>query len=529
MHGRGLRVAFAVAAAIYFDLLGRPRKTARPSSRSSRGCPSGTLQVDLAFLADPLSILMCLFITFIAGWIHMFAVGVHARRRQASAKLFRDLDRFVGHRCSMPGARIENSAGRHVLDALVDGSRVPARTCRSASGSTRDSAAAAVHRSAFDDEPGGGRDWGAHGCRDVPDRSRAAGTNAARIPVPGRRAWPRLRRDVADLAAATRRSRRRCCLIGAAGKSAQLPLLLLAASAMMDGGPTPVSALDSTTVDGWPVAVSPADAPAGTRSIAVWSTHAGRRPRSRGSVAITASVRGDAIASAQDDIKTVLGDSNRVADAARRMLRARHRRVRGGDLRTWSPHAGFKALLFLGAGSVIHGMHDEQDMCFTVPALVHADHRGDVHRRLAGDRRDRAARFSGFWSRDEILLVVRRRRATALVRRSWIRHGRSASAFDMTRQVVMAFFGERGPGTSLADAEEAPDSRRGRTAGRDPQRGRGIQAARACHRSCGIPLMARCAPGSLRSADPTMFRKICLGDPREASPPSSRRPARIIG
>ena len=65
-------------------------------------------------------------------------------------------------------------------------------------------------------------------------------------------------------------------------------------------------------------------------------------------------------------------------------------------------HAFFKALLFLGAGSVIHGMHDEQDMrhmgalrkllpitaaCFIVGWLA-----------IAG-----VFPFDGFWSKDEIL------------------------------------------------------------------------------------------------------------------------------
>ncbi len=51
-------------------------------------------------------------------------------------------------------------------------------------------------------------------------------------------------------------------------------------------------------------------------------------------------------------------------------------------------HAFFKALLFLGAGSVIHGMDGDQDMRhFGQPAQVHADHRGHVHLRLAGHRR----------------------------------------------------------------------------------------------------------------------------------------------
>ena len=80
-------------------------------------------------------------------------------------------------------------------------------------------------------------------------------------------------------------------------------------------------------------------------------------------------------------------------------------------------HAFFKALLFLGSGSVIHGMHDEQDMrdmgalrklmpitaaTFIVGWLA-----------IAG-----VPPFAGFWTKDEILLVratTRARRCTSSV------------------------------------------------------------------------------------------------------------------
>jgi len=101
-------------------------------------------------------------------------------------------------------------------------------------------------------------------------------------------------------------------------------------------------------------------------------------------------------------------------------------------------HACFKALLFLGAGSVIHGMHDEQDMrrmgmlrkfmpvtaaTFIVGWLA-----------IAG-----VPPFAGFWSKDEILLFSLANSpalyilglATAIL-----------TAFYMTRQVIMVFFGK---------------------------------------------------------------------------------------
>jgi NADH-quinone oxidoreductase subunit L len=101
-------------------------------------------------------------------------------------------------------------------------------------------------------------------------------------------------------------------------------------------------------------------------------------------------------------------------------------------------HAFFKALLFLGSGSVIHGMHDEQDMrrmgrlrafmpitagTFIIGWLA-----------IAG-----VPPFAGFWSKDEILLFALAENpalyvvglVTALL-----------TAYYMTRQVAMVFFGD---------------------------------------------------------------------------------------
>jgi NADH-quinone oxidoreductase subunit L len=68
-------------------------------------------------------------------------------------------------------------------------------------------------------------------------------------------------------------------------------------------------------------------------------------------------------------------------------------------------HAFFKALLFLGAGSVIHAMHHEQDMRYyggLVRRSLHLLGDGDRDR---GDHRgrDRRHRLRRFWSKDAIL------------------------------------------------------------------------------------------------------------------------------
>ncbi len=101
-------------------------------------------------------------------------------------------------------------------------------------------------------------------------------------------------------------------------------------------------------------------------------------------------------------------------------------------------HAFFKALLFLGSGSVIHGMHDEQDMRRMgrlrkfMPVTAGTFIIGWLA--IAG-----VPPFAGFWSKDEILLYSLDKSpflyiiglATALL-----------TAYYMTRQVILVFFGK---------------------------------------------------------------------------------------
>jgi NADH-quinone oxidoreductase subunit L len=105
-------------------------------------------------------------------------------------------------------------------------------------------------------------------------------------------------------------------------------------------------------------------------------------------------------------------------------------------------HAFFKALLFLGSGSVIHGMHGDQDM----------RHMGGLRRfmpvtaatfivgwlAIAG-----VPPFSGFFSKDEILLFAWGS-GGAQGRALWAIGLVTAllTAFYMSRQVFMVFFGE---------------------------------------------------------------------------------------
>ena len=106
-------------------------------------------------------------------------------------------------------------------------------------------------------------------------------------------------------------------------------------------------------------------------------------------------------------------------------------------------HAFFKALMFLGAGSVIHGMHHEQDM-----------------RRMGGLKKYMPYTymtflagwlaicgiipFSGFWSKDEILWSAASTRYIPVGWLVWIvgTIAATCTAFYMTRLVAMTFWGK---------------------------------------------------------------------------------------
>jgi NADH-quinone oxidoreductase subunit L len=139
--------------------------------------------------------------------------------------------------------------------------------------------------------------------------------------------------------------------VGATGKSAQLPLLTWLPDAM--AGPTPVSALihAATMVT------------AGIYMIARSSEMFVLAPFTMEVVAITGLITallGASIAIFQNDIKKVLAYST-VSQLGLMFLALGAAAFTGAVFHVMT-HAFFKALLFLGAGSVIHAMHGEQNM-----------------------------------------------------------------------------------------------------------------------------------------------------------------------
>src|SRR5450631_199562 len=140
-------------------------------------------------------------------------------------------------------------------------------------------------------------------------------------------------------------------IVGAAGKSAQIPLYTWLPDAM--AGPTPVSALihAATMVT------------AGIYMIARSNILYTLAPVSQAVVAIvglSTAVLAASIALKQNDIKKVLAYST-VSQLGYMFLGLWVGAYTGAVFHVMT-HAFFKALLFLGAGSVIHAMHHEQDM-----------------------------------------------------------------------------------------------------------------------------------------------------------------------
>ena len=253
-------------------------------------------------------------------------------------------------------------------------------------------------------------------------------------------------------------------MLGAAGKSAQLPLHIWLPDAM--AGPTPVSALihAATMVT------------AGVYMVARSSVLYALAPTSQAIVAgigVLTALLAATIALQQYDIKKVLAYST-VSQLGFMFLAVGVGAFTAGIFHLVT-HAFFKALLFLGAGAVIHAMHD-------------AAHHGDGHldeqdmRNMGGLRRYMPVTcavmwiatlaiagiwpFAGFFSKDEIIWYTAAWAGAEsnpfgqLYAVYWGLALLTAllTAFYMTRLMVMTFHGANRTGKAASShLHEAPN------------------------------------------------------------------------
>jgi NADH-quinone oxidoreductase subunit L len=234
---------------------------------------------------------------------------------------------------------------------------------------------------------------------------------------------------------------------GAVGKSGQFPLHVWLPDAME--GPTPVSALihAATMVAAgvflvarvYPLfSLGAINGVTPSLTVVVW-------------IGVTTALMAALIAIAQADIKRVLAYST-VSQLGLMMVSLGVGGVAAGIMHLLA-HGFFKALLFLGAGSVIHGCHGEQDI-----------------RKMGGLRRLMPVTFltyavgmmalsgvplffSGGWTKEEIL------HAAAHWPKSHVPYylalaGVILTAIYMTRQIIYVFFDNRRAGS--LHAHESP-------------------------------------------------------------------------
>jgi NADH-quinone oxidoreductase subunit L len=225
---------------------------------------------------------------------------------------------------------------------------------------------------------------------------------------------------------------------GAAGKSGQFPLHVWLPDAME--GPTPVSALihAATMVAAGVFLVA--------RVFPLMSAHPGLADALTTSTALQVvtwvgsitALFGACIAVAQFDIKRILAYST-VSQLGYMMMGLGVGGVSVGMFHLIT-HAFFKALLFLGAGSVIHGCSGEQDIrrmggLGKIMPITFATY-GIGMLALCG-----FPLFSGFWSKDEILHAAH----TWNLSQAPFYMGSFAAlltAFYMSRQIFYVFFGQ---------------------------------------------------------------------------------------
>jgi NADH-quinone oxidoreductase subunit L len=215
--------------------------------------------------------------------------------------------------------------------------------------------------------------------------------------------------------------------VGAAGKSAQIPLYVWLPDAME--GPTPVSALihAATMVTAGVYMVA--------RSAVIY-THAPEIMDVVAIVGLMTAVMAATIGLTQFDIKKVFAYST-VSQLGYMFLACGVGAFSAGIYHVVT-HAFFKALLFLGAGSVIHALEGEQDMrhmgglmkkipiTFTVLACAWVA--------IAG-----VPPFAGFYSKDEILLAAHHHHPWMY----WVGVATAAmTAFYVSRAMFMTFFGK---------------------------------------------------------------------------------------
>jgi NADH-quinone oxidoreductase subunit L len=422
--------SFVAGVVTFAGLLGESEEERHFTFRLFEWLHVGGLEVDVAFLVDPLSITMVLFVTGVGTLIHLYSIGyMHGDERFPRFFLYLNLFAF---------SMLVLVLGDSLLLTFLGWEGVGVCSYLLISFWFERNSAAVAGKKAFVANRVG--DWGFLVAMFLTFLALGSLTYSGEDGILER---------AGDLPESTALGIALLLFVGAAGKSAQLPLYVWLPDAME--GPTPVSALihAATMVTAGVylmVRVAPILEQADTALTVI------------GIVGAATAFFAATCAVAQKDIKKVLAYST--ISQLGYMFLAIGVGAYVAAIFHMITHAFFKALLFLGAGSVIHGVHEEQDMrrmgalrAF-MPVTAATFMVGWLA--IAG-----IPPFAGFWSKDEILASAWQDNKVL-----WAVGGITAvlTAFYMSRQVYMVFFGEarwreadeRSPEEALAEPEHEP-------------------------------------------------------------------------
>jgi len=404
--------SFLVGVASILHLIGLPTEERAQHLTLWNWVPAGSFQLDLGLLADPLSLTFVMLITFVGSLIHVYSIG-YMEHDPDKRRFFAYLNLFIA---SMLLLVLADSylllfvgwEGVGLASYLLIGfwNWNPAY-------------ASAANKAFFVNRVGdlglsiaimvmfvtfGGVDY-------ATVNEGVATANQGAITAIGL-----------------------LLLVGACGKSAQFPLQSWLGDAM--AGPTPVSALihAATMVTAGVYLV--------VRSNVIYDA----TPDARLAVALVGAITlvfGAIVGCAKDDIKKALAAST-MSQIGYMMLAAGLGPV-GYAFAIFHllTHGFFKAGMFLGAGSVMHGMNDEVNMrrfggLSTVMKITWATFALGWLAILG------VPPFSGFWSKDKVI-------EAAFVGEGWqpwvlggaAMIGAGVTAFYMSRLFFMTFHGER--------------------------------------------------------------------------------------
>ncbi|MGX1784221.1 NADH-quinone oxidoreductase subunit L [Streptomyces diastaticus] len=404
--------SFGLAVVLFTDMLGRPGDDRALHQHLFSWIPVGGFQADIAFQLDQLSMTFVLLITGVGTLIHVYSIGYmeHDERRR---RFFAYLNLFLA-------AMLLLVLADNYLLLYVGWEGVGVASYLLIGFWQHKPSAATAAKKAF-----------------LVNRVGDVGLSIAimlMFTTFGTFAFGPVLASTGETGEGKLTAIALMLLLAACGKSAQVPLQSWLGDAME--GPTPVSALihAATMVTAGVYLI--------TRSGAIFNA----APDAQTVVVVVGAVTllfGAIVGCAKDDIKKALAGST--------MSQIGYMVLAAGlgpigyvfAIMHLVTHGFFKAGLFLGAGSVMHGMNDEVDM-----------------RKYGGLRKYMPVTFvtfglgylaiigfpglSGFWSKDKIIeAAFAKGGAEGWILGAVTLLGAALTAYYMTRVMLMTFFGEK--------------------------------------------------------------------------------------